>query len=203
MFQASPRSLSSVTAAGASISNSSAFSRDSDDRSDCSSEVSGHGATIMSPLRSPNTLLASHDNNVRSPDTSPGDQHPDLLWRRTPLRNDIGRVSSIGRYESTVDSAPDTTREQGTKQTSRLARLENLKTGPSGKNLTQSGLRGIKLLYNEFVKSSSYRVAICEGNALQESQIARSAGKFCIFWSISRSHSPLLTLTAHLHQSVP
>ena len=36
------------------------------------------------------------------------------------MRNDIGRISSIGRYESTVDHAPDTTREQGTKQTSRL-----------------------------------------------------------------------------------
>ena len=118
LFQASPRSLSSVSAAGASASTSSAFSRDSDERSDCSSEVSGH-ASMLSPLRSHNTLLATHDT-VRTPDSSQADQNPDLLWRRTPVRNDIGRISSIGRYESTVDHAPDTNREQGTKQTSRL-----------------------------------------------------------------------------------
>ena len=119
---------------GASCAGSSAFSRDSDDRSDCSSEFSvSHVSHVSTPchnnnmIRSTNTLLAMSSSSTSTPlinnnNDSPGDvpDHPDTLWRRTPVRNDIGRISSFGRYQPGWDVAPDSSRAQGTKQSSRL-----------------------------------------------------------------------------------
>ena len=125
-LQASPRSLSSVAGAGA---GSGAW-RDSDERSDCSSE---HSSNNNRGNSSNNTLLAmssaptspdgkQHHNNNNSNnsfselDNSVSDlPDADLLWRRTPMRNEIGRINSLGRYEPGWDVAPDTSRAQGTK----------------------------------------------------------------------------------------
>ena len=132
--QASPRSLSSVAGAGA---GSGAW-RDSDERSDCSSEHSSNNNNRGNSTN--NTLLAmssaptspdgkqhhnnNNNNNSFSELDNSGSDLPDadLLWRRTPMRNEIGRINSLGRYEPGWDVAPDTSRAQGTKPSSRWVR---------------------------------------------------------------------------------
>ena len=130
--QASPRSLSSVAVAGA---GSGAW-RDSDERSDCSSEHSSNNNNRGNSTN--NTLLAmssaptspdgkqhhNNNNNSFSELDNSGSDLPDadLLWRRTPMRNEIGRINSLGRYEPGWDVAPDTSRAQGTKPSSRWVR---------------------------------------------------------------------------------
>ena len=111
--------------------------RDSDERSDCSSEHSGNNNRGNSTN---NTLLAmssaptspdgkqhhnnNNNNNSFSELDNSGSDLPDadLLWRRTPMRNEIGRINSLGRYEPGWDVAPDTSRAQGTKPSSRWVR---------------------------------------------------------------------------------
>ena len=127
-LQASPRSLSSVAVAG------SGAWRDSDERSDCSSEHSNNNNNRGNSTN--NTLLAmssaptspdgkqhnnNNNNNSFSELDNSGSDLPDadLLWRRTPMRNEIGRINSLGRYEPGWDVAPDTSRAQGTKPSSR------------------------------------------------------------------------------------
>ena len=123
--QASPRSLSCLSPSNTvscTSSGLSALSRDglSDDQSDCSSEVSIQVREVTSP-KSSNTLLAMA--SVPSPektfsmDRESGD--PDLLWRRTNLKDKIGKMNSMGRYEPGWDLAPCMNRNDGTKKTSR------------------------------------------------------------------------------------
>ena len=50
-----------------------------------------------------------HNNN--NSDTAAGDS-PDNLWRRTPVRNEIGVISSLGRYQPRWREAPDTSPDQ-------------------------------------------------------------------------------------------
>ena len=79
-------------------------------------------------MRSSNTLLAmsSAPTSPEARNTDPGVEdtpdHPDKIWRRTPVRNEIGRMSSMGRYESGWALAPDTSRDQGIKQGSRISK---------------------------------------------------------------------------------
>ena len=126
-LQASPRSLSSGAGSGAW--------RDSDERSDCSSEHSSNNNNNNRGNSTNNTLLAmssaptspdgkqhhNNNNNSFSELDNSGSDLPDadLLWRRTPMRNEIGRINSLGRYEPGWDVAPDTSRAQGTKPSSR------------------------------------------------------------------------------------
>ena len=102
--QASPRSLSCLT--GLSVP-----SRDglSDEQSDCSSEVSSNTLLAMASAPSPDKTF--------SMDKESGD--PDLLWRRNNLRDKIGKINSLGRYEPGWDLAPHMNRNDGTKKTSR------------------------------------------------------------------------------------
>ena len=103
----------------ASSSSGAGWSRDScsDTRSDCSSEPGRESA------RSHNTLLAGSGSQpallpqLRLDQDQDGD--PDQLWRRVPVREKVGRINSIGRYEPGWDLAPDMTRLDGTKQSSR------------------------------------------------------------------------------------
>ena len=130
-MQASPRSLATVHSGSlASSSSGAGWSRDScsdaghgardscsDTRSDCSSEPGRESA------RSHNTLLAGSGSQpallpqLRLDQDQDGD--PDQLWRRVPVREKVGRINSIGRYEPGWDLAPDMTRLDGTKQSSR------------------------------------------------------------------------------------
>ena len=119
---------------GASCVSSSAWSgdsahahnnaRESDDRSDCSSEVSlqcHNNNNTGGAARSCNTLLAmsSAPTSPEARNTDPGVEdtpdHPDKIWRRTPIRNEVGRMTSLGRYESGWVVAPDSSTEQGRK----------------------------------------------------------------------------------------
>ena len=108
--------------------------RDSDERSDCSSEHSSNNnnrgnssnntlLAMSSAPTSPDGKQHHHHNNNNSfseLDNSGSDlPDADLLWRRTPMRNEIGRINSLGRYEPGWDVAPDTSRAQGTKPSSR------------------------------------------------------------------------------------
>ena len=96
----------------------------SDDQSDCSSEVSlqvREVREVASP-KTNNTLLAMASATT-SPDKSfsidKESSDPDILWRRNKVRDKIGKINSIGRYEPGWDLAPHMTRTDGTKKTSR------------------------------------------------------------------------------------
>jgi len=124
---ASPRSLSRVT--GSNIKTScggSTLSRESDDPSDCDSEYScSYLNNNLSPSTT-NTLLAMASVptvSVEAESTSPvsPEASSETIWRRTPVRNDIARISSLGRYQPGWELAPDTSKNQGTKQSSRLS----------------------------------------------------------------------------------
>ena len=45
---------------------------------------------------------------------------PDMLWKRNPVRNKVGRINSFGRYEPGWDLAPEMSRADGTKKASRF-----------------------------------------------------------------------------------
>ena len=109
--------------------------RDSDERSDCSSEHSSNNnnrgnstnntlLAMSSAPTSPDGKQHHNNNNSFSELDNSGSDLPDadLLWRRTPMRNEIGRINSLGRYEPGWDVAPDTSRAQGTKPSSRWVR---------------------------------------------------------------------------------
>ena len=116
---ASPRSLSYITPAASCTSSAL-----SDDQSDCSSEVSlqvREGREVASP-KTNNTLLAMASATT-SPDKSfsidKETSDPDRLWRRNNVRDKIGKINSMGRYEPGWDLAPHMNRNDGTKKTSR------------------------------------------------------------------------------------
>jgi len=124
---ASPRSLSRVT--GSNIKTScggSTLSRESDEPSDCDSEYSCSNLNNNMSPSTTNTLLAmssvlSHSADAESsPPVSP-EASSENIWRRTPVRNDIARISSLGRYQPGWELAPDSCKNQGTKPSSRLS----------------------------------------------------------------------------------
>jgi len=112
MIQASPRSLSSVQA---SLSTT---RTESDTRSSCSSSCSSDRL----PRSTSNTLLAASSGLKTSFDCGEL-QDPDSIWRRRPVKNKVGRVNSYGRYQPGLDLAPQMSRTEGTKKTSRLGRV--------------------------------------------------------------------------------
>jgi len=120
MIQASPRSLSSVQA------TLSTARTESDTRSSCSSSCSSDRL----PRSTSNTLLASSSGLRASTSFDCGElQDPDSIWRRRPVKNKVGRVNSYGRYQPGLDLAPQMSRTEGTKKTSRLGRVvKNLVT---------------------------------------------------------------------------
>ena len=59
----------------------------------------------------PTSPDAKHNNNNNN--TDDGVDNPDNLWRRTPVRNEIGVISSLGRYQPRWREAPDTSPDQG------------------------------------------------------------------------------------------
>jgi len=121
MIQASPRSLSSVQASLSTVRT------ESDTRSSCSSSCSSDRL----PKSTSNTLLASASSGLRaSTSFDCGElQDPDSIWRRRPVKNKVGRVNSYGRYQPGLDLAPQMSRTEGTKKTSRLGRVvKNLVT---------------------------------------------------------------------------
>ena len=93
----------------------------SDDQSDCSSEVSLQVREVASP-KTNNTLLATASATT-SPDKGfsidKETSDPDMLWRRNNVRDKIGKINSMGRYEPGWDLAPHMNRNDGTKKTSR------------------------------------------------------------------------------------
>ena len=123
-LQASPRSLSCIASSVPSCTSKDGLS---DDQSDCSSEVSvqvrevREGREVASP-KTNNTLLAMASATT-SPDKSfsieKETSDPDLLWRRNNVRDKIGKINSLGRYEPGWDLAPHMNRNDGTKKTSR------------------------------------------------------------------------------------
>jgi len=124
---ASPRSFSSVHSS--SCPGSVRSRTDSDTHSDCSSDISSgisHGA--MGVCRNNNTLLAMSSGkvfrNVNRRDFSFDKEStdPDMLWRRNPVRNKVGRINSFGRYEPGWDLAPEMSRTDGTKKASRFSK---------------------------------------------------------------------------------
>lgn len=120
MIQASPRSLSSVQA------TLSTARTESDTRSSCSSSCSSDRL----PRSTSNTLLAASSGLRASTSFDCGElQDPDSIWRRRPVKNKVGRVNSYGRYQPGLDLAPQMSRTEGTKKTSRLGRVvKNLVT---------------------------------------------------------------------------
>merc|ERR1711936_428371 len=114
MIQASPRSLSSVQA---SLSTT---RTESDTRSSCSSSCSSDRL----PRSTSNALLAASSGLKTSSSFDCGElQDPDSIWRRRPVKNKVGRVNSYGRYQPGLDLAPEMSRTEGTKKTSRLGRV--------------------------------------------------------------------------------
>lgn len=122
--QASPwiRNSTLTPAVTATTSASSVFSEDQ--RSDCSSELSlqvREGREVASP-RTNNTLLAMASATTSPDKTFSIDKEasdPDMLWRRNNVRDKIGKINSLGRYEPGWDLAPHMNRNDGTKKTSR------------------------------------------------------------------------------------
>merc|ERR550525_1029890 len=135
MIQASPRSLSSVQA---SLSTA---RTESDTRSSCSSSSSDR-----LPRSTSNTLLAASSGLRASTSFDCGElQDPDSIWRRRPVKNKVGRVNSYGRYQPGLDLAPQMSRTEGTKKTSRLGRVvKNLvNNGEKLKNFREGGTLGL------------------------------------------------------------
>lgn len=69
------------------------------------------GRKVQPPPR--NTLLASGgklDGSMNMSIDSLSLSDPDSLWRRKPIRENVGRVDSLGRYCPGWDEAPDTTK---------------------------------------------------------------------------------------------
>jgi len=136
MIQATPPSHSSMQ------TSLSATRTESDTRSSCSSTCSSERL----PRSTSNTLLASSSGLRASTSFDCGElQDPDSIWRRRPVKNkvivllvlkkycycckQVGRVNSFGRYQPGLDLAPQMSRTEGTKKTSRLGRVvKNLVT---------------------------------------------------------------------------
>jgi len=126
---ASPRSFSSVHS---SSCPSSVRSRtDSDTHSDCSSDYSSGVCQVQGAMgvhKNNNTLLAMSSGQIfRNVDRKQlsfdkESTDPDMLWRRNPVRNKVGRINSFGRYEPGWDLAPEMSRADGTKKASRLSK---------------------------------------------------------------------------------
>jgi len=126
---ASPRSFSSVHS---SSCPSSVRSRtDSDTHSDCSSDYSSGVCQVQGAMgvhKNSNTLLAMSSGQIfRNVDRKQlsfdkESTDPDMLWRRNPVRNKVGRINSFGRYEPGWDLAPEMSRADGTKKASRLSK---------------------------------------------------------------------------------
>ena len=122
--QASPRSLSYLSPGLMTATTSASSVLSEDQRSDCSSELSlqvREGREVASP-RTNNTLLAMASATTSPDKTFSIDKEasdPDMLWRRNNVRDKIGKINSMGRYEPGWDLAPHMTRNDGTKKTSR------------------------------------------------------------------------------------
>jgi len=127
---ASPRSFSSVNSS--SCPGSVRSRTDSDTHSDCSSDFSsgvcqGQGS-VRTHRNNNNTLLAMSSGQIfRNVDRKQlsfdkESTDPDMLWRRNPVRNKVGRINSFGRYEPGWDLAPEMSRADGTKKASRLSK---------------------------------------------------------------------------------
>ena len=128
-YQASPRSFTSVNSSSCpgSVRSRSRTDSHSDTHSDCSSDYSSgvsQGATVTH--RNNNTLLAMSSGkmfrNIEKKDLSFDKEttDPDMLWKRNPVRNKVGRINSFGRYEPGWDLAPEMSRADGTKKASRF-----------------------------------------------------------------------------------
>merc|ERR1719219_49173 len=126
---ASPRSLSYLSPGLMTAATSASSVLSEDQRSDCSSEVSlqaREGREVSSP-KTNNTLLAmASASSTTSPDKSfsidKETSDPDRLWRRNNVRDKIGKINSLGRYEPGWDLAPHMNRNDGTKKTSRISK---------------------------------------------------------------------------------
>jgi len=124
---ASPRSFSSVNSSSCPGSVRSRTDSHSDSHSDCSSDFS-LGVSQGALSRNNNTLLAMSSGkvfrNVDRKDLSFDKEttDPDMLWRRNPVRNKVGRINSFGRYEPGWDLAPEMSRADGTKKASRFSK---------------------------------------------------------------------------------
>ena len=124
--QASPRTLSYITPGVTATTSASSVL--SDDQSDCSSEVSVQVREVreVTSPKTNNTLLATASATT-SPDKSfsidKEASDPDMLWRRNNVRDKIGKINSMGRYEPGWDLAPHMNRNDGTKKTSRCVSL--------------------------------------------------------------------------------
>ena len=118
--QASPRTLGYITPGVTATTSASSVL--SDDQSDCSSEVGGVQVREVASPKTNNTLLAMASATT-SPDKSfsidKETSDPDMLWRRKHVRDKIGKINSMGRYEPGWDLAPHMNRNDGTKKTSR------------------------------------------------------------------------------------
>ena len=118
--QASPRTLSYITPGVTATTSASSVL--SDDQSDCSSEVGVVQVREVASPKTNNTLLATASATT-SPDKSfsidKEASDPDMLWRRNNVRDKIGKINSMGRYEPGWDLAPHMNRNDGTKKTSR------------------------------------------------------------------------------------
>ena len=124
--QASPRSFSSVNSTSCPGSVRSRTDSHSDTHSECSSDFSsGLGQGAMGGHRNNNTLLAMSSGQIfRNVDRKQlsfdkESTDPDMLWKRNPVRNKVGRMNSFGRYEPGWDLAPEMSRADGTKKASR------------------------------------------------------------------------------------
>jgi len=126
---ASPRSFSSVNSTSCPGSVRSRTDSHSDTHSECSSDFSsGLGQGAMGGLRNNNTLLAMSSGQIfRNVDRKQlsfdkESTDPDMLWKRNPVRNKVGRMNSFGRYEPGWDLAPEMSRADGTKKASRFSK---------------------------------------------------------------------------------
>eukprot|EP00092_Neocalanus_flemingeri_P027098 GFUD01029385.1.p1 GENE.GFUD01029385.1~~GFUD01029385.1.p1 ORF type:complete len:656 (+),score=193.67 GFUD01029385.1:322-2289(+) len=127
---ASPRSFNSVPSSSCPTSVRSRTDSHSDTHSDCSSDFSSSTVSqgAMAMHRNNNTLLAMSSGkmfrNVDRRDLSFDKEttDPDMLWKRNPVRNKVGRINSFGRYEPGWDLAPEMSRADGTKKASRFSK---------------------------------------------------------------------------------
>eukprot|EP00090_Calanus_glacialis_P002506 TRINITY_DN11880_c0_g1_i1.p1 TRINITY_DN11880_c0_g1~~TRINITY_DN11880_c0_g1_i1.p1 ORF type:complete len:656 (-),score=205.40 TRINITY_DN11880_c0_g1_i1:231-2198(-) len=126
---ASPRSFNSVHSISCPSSVRSRTDSHSDTHSDCSSDFSsGVGQGAIGSHRNNNTLLAMSSGQIfRNVDRKhlsfdKETTDPDMLWKRNPIRNKVGRINSFGRYEPGWDLAPEMSRADGTKKASRFSK---------------------------------------------------------------------------------
>ena len=86
----------------------------------------GQGQGGLGVHRNNNTLLAMSSGQIfrnvsrKQLSFDKDSTDPDMLWRRNPVRNKVGRINSFGRYEPGWDLAPEMSRADGTKKASRF-----------------------------------------------------------------------------------